>query len=134
MDLALTALGFLLQRLREARSDSLRDVAKLAEIDHAYYYRLETGDKESPSDEVLSKLIKALKAKEREAEMLRYVAKHPATDIALTEYVLNDKTVTSEEFSSAAGAVFRGNVRPEPAKLIERVRRMLATENDHGNG
>jgi transcriptional regulator with XRE-family HTH domain len=128
MDLALTGLGFLLQHLREERRDSLRDVAKLADIDHAYYYRLETGGKESPSDDVLAKIIKALKAGEREAEMLRYLAKHPETDTALVEYALKDKTVTSEEFSSAAGAVFRGNIRPDYPKLIERVRRMLSME------
>jgi HTH-type transcriptional regulator, competence development regulator len=128
MDLALTAFGFLLQRLREERQDSLRDVAKLADIDHAYYYRLETGSKESPSDEVLSRIIRALKAGEREAEMLRYLAKHPETDPGLVEYVLKDKTVAFEEFSSAAGAAFRGNVRPDYAKLIERVRRFLSME------
>jgi transcriptional regulator with XRE-family HTH domain len=126
--LALTALGFLLQRLREDRRDSFRDVAKLAEIDHAYYYRLETGGKESPSDEVLSKIIKALKAEEREANMLRYLAKHPETDVGLVEYVLNDKTVTFEIFSAAAGAVFRGNARPDPATLIRRMRSALEME------
>src|ERR1700728_2701931 len=104
MDLALTALGFLLQHLREERQDSPRDVAKLADIDHAYYYRLETGGKESPSDEVLSRILRALKADEREAEMLRYLAKHPETHPGLVEHVLQDKTVTFEEFSSAAGA------------------------------
>ncbi len=126
--MAQPALGFLLQRLREERRDSLRDVAKLAGVDHAYLYRLETGDKESPSDDVLSKLIKALKAEERESEMLHYVAKYPETPQALVEHVLGDKTVTFEEFSAAAGAAFRGNVRPDYAKLIERVRRIIATE------
>lgn len=126
--MAQPALGFLLQRLRENRRDSLRDVAKLAAVDHAYLYRLETGDKESPSDEVLSKVIKALKAEPREADMLRYLAKHPETDAALVEYVLTDKTVTFEEFSSAAGAAFRGNVRPDYPKLIARVRRILSME------
>ena len=126
--MALTALGFLLQHLREERQDSLRDVAKLADIDHAYYYRLETGSKESPSDDVLSRIIRALKAQGREAEMVRYLAKHPETDPGLIEHVLQDKTVTFAEFSSAAGAAFRGNVRPDYAKLIERVRRFLSTE------
>jgi transcriptional regulator with XRE-family HTH domain len=129
MVLALTALGFLLQHLREERQDSLRDVAKLADIDHAYYYRLETGSKESPSDDVLSKVIKALKARAREAEMLRYLAKHPATEVSLVEHVLQDKTVTFEEFTSVAGTAFRGNVRPDYSKLIERVRRIISMED-----
>jgi HTH-type transcriptional regulator, competence development regulator len=126
--LAQPALGFLLQSLREERRDSLRDVAKLAGVDHAYLYRLETGDKESPSDDVLSKLIKALKAEKREEEMLRYLARHAETDAALVDCVLKDKSVTFQEFSSAAGAAFRGNVRPDYPKLIARVRRILSTE------
>lgn len=128
-DLAQPALGFLLQRLREGRRDSLRDVAQLADIDHAYIYRLETGGKEAPSDDVLSKLIKALKAEHRESEMLRYLAKHPETPAGLVEHVLADKTVTFEEFSAAAGAVFRGTARPDYAKLIERVRRIISMED-----
>lgn len=127
--MAQPALGFLLQRLREQRRDSLRDVSQLAGIDHAYIYRLETGGKESPSEEVLSKLVKALKAEDREAEMVRYLAKHPETPTGLVEHVLGDKTVTFEEFSAAAGAAFRGAARPDYAKLIERVRRIISMED-----
>ena len=123
-----SALGLLLQTLREERGLSLREVAQLGDIDHAYVYRLETGAKESPSDDVLSKLIKALKAGKREAEMLRYLAKHAETDPALVAHVLNDKTVTYEIFAAAASAAFRGNVRPDYAKLIERVRRIMEEE------
>ena len=126
--MAQPALGFLLHHLRAARRDSLRDVAQLAGIDHAYIYRLETGGKESPSEDVLSKLIKALKAEEREAEMMRYLAKHPETQVGLVEHVLKDKNVTFEEFTSVAGAAFRGNVRPDYAKLIERLRRVINME------
>jgi transcriptional regulator with XRE-family HTH domain len=123
-----SALGLLLQTLREERGLSLREVAQLGDIDHAYVYRLETGAKESPSDDVLSKLIKALKAGKREAEMLRYLAKHAETDPALVAHVLNDKTVAYEIFAAAASAAFRGNVRPDYAKLIERVRRIMEEE------
>ena len=75
--MAQPALGFLLQRLREERKLSLREFAQLAGIDHAYIYRLETGDRESPSEEILSKLIRALKVGKREAEMLRYLRGTP---------------------------------------------------------
>ena len=54
-----TALGFLLRDLREERNFPYGKLAQLADVDHAYIYRLETGDKESPSDEVLSKLDRA---------------------------------------------------------------------------
>ena len=123
------ALGFLLQRLREERRHSLREVAQLAGIDHAYIYRLETGDKESPSEEVLTKLTKALKVEHRESKMLDYLAKHTETDPALVEYVLADKSVTFDEFSIAAGATFQGKARPSYPELIDRVRRMLKMED-----
>ena len=127
--MAQPALGYLLQGLREERRLSLRELAQLGDIDHAYIYRLETGDKESPSEEVLSKLIRALKVGKREAEMLRYLAKHTETDAALVAHVLKDPTVSYEIFSSVAGAAFRGTARPDYPKLIERVRRILDEEN-----
>jgi transcriptional regulator with XRE-family HTH domain len=130
--MAQPALGLLLQKLREARGLSLRDLALLAGIDHAYIYRLETGDKEAPSEEVLSKLIRALKPGKREADMLRYVAGHTDTDAGLVAYVLGEPTVSMEVFSAAAGAVYRGSVRPEYPKLVDRVRRILGDEKTDG--
>jgi transcriptional regulator with XRE-family HTH domain len=127
-----TALGFLLQNLREERRLSLRELAQLADIDHAYIYRLETGAKESPSDEVLSKLIRALKAPKRETDMLRYLAAHPDFDPGLVAFVRQDASVTFDEFASAAGMVFRGAGRPDYATRIARVRRILSEEDDHG--
>jgi len=127
--LAQPAFGLLLQRLREERRLSLRELGQLGDVDHAYIYRLETGTKESPSDDVLGKLIRALKPPKREADMLRYLAKHTETDAALVEEVLKDPTVTYEIFASVAGAAFRGTVRPDYRKLIERVRRILDEEN-----
>jgi transcriptional regulator with XRE-family HTH domain len=130
--MAQSALGFLLRNLREERGLSLREVAQLADVDHAYVYRLETGDKESPSDEVLSKLLRALKPPKREAEMLRYVAAHAETDAALVAHVRQDPTVTYGLFASVAGAAYRGNARPDYPKLIERMRKIISEEDGHG--
>lgn len=130
--MAQPALGLLLQSLREKRGLSLRELAQLADIDHAYIYRLETGDKESPSEVVLSKLIRALKAGKREADMLRYLAQHTETDAALVAHVLKEPTVTYEIFASVAGAAFRGTGRPDYPKLIERVRKILDAEKFNG--
>jgi len=127
--MAQPAFGFLLQRLREGRRLSLRELGQLADVDHAYIYRLETGDKESPSEEVRSKLIRALKATKREADMLRYLAEHPQTDPDLVAHALADASVTFEEFCSAAGVAYRGTGRPDYPNLIERIRRMLREEN-----
>lgn len=127
------ALGFLLQKLREQRGLSLRELAQLAGVDHAYIYRLEAGNKESPSDEVLSRLIRALKAAKREAEMLRYLSQHTETDALLISHVLQDQSITFEVFAAVAGAAFRGAARPDYPKLIERVRRILGEEEQsHG--
>jgi transcriptional regulator with XRE-family HTH domain len=131
--MAQPAFGLLLQRLREERRLSLRELGQLAEIDHAYIYRLENGEKESPSEEALNKLIRALKAPKREADMLRYLAAHPQVDPGLVEYALTDPTITIEEFSAAAGVAYRGTGRPNHAKTIERIRRLWKEEED-GNG
>ena len=77
------ALGLMLQHLREKRGLKLRELAQLANVDHAYIYRLETGAKERPSDEVLSKLIRGVRAGNREAAMLRYLAEHTKTEPAV---------------------------------------------------
>jgi transcriptional regulator with XRE-family HTH domain len=130
--MAQSALGFLLRNLREERKLSLREAAQLAEVDHAYVYRLETGDKESPSEEVLSRLIRALKAPKREAEILRYLAAHPDADAGFVAHVRQDPTVTFDEFASAAGMVFRGAGRPDHATRIARVRRILNEEDGRG--
>lgn len=130
--MAQPGFGFLLQSLREERKLSLRELAQLSDVDHAYIYRLENGDKASPSEDVLLKLMRALKVGKREADMLRYLAKHPETDSGLVALVLKDSTVSYEIFASAAGAAFRGSARPDYPKLIERVRRILNEENDDG--
>jgi HTH-type transcriptional regulator, competence development regulator len=130
--MAQPAFGLLLQRLREERRLSLRELGQLAEIDHAYIYRLENGQKESPSEEALTKLNRALKAPKREAEMLRYLATHTQVDLGLVEHALTDTTITIEEFSAAAGMAFRGTGRPDHAKLVERIRRILKEENGNG--
>jgi transcriptional regulator with XRE-family HTH domain len=130
--MAEAALGFLLRSLREERGLSLRELGQLAGVDHAYIYRLETGVKEAPSDEVLSKLLRALKPGKREAEMLRYLAAHPKTEVALVAEVLKDSTITYDIFAATAGAAFRGAARPDYAKLIGRVRRILSDENGGG--
>lgn len=125
-------LGFLLQHLREQRRMSLRELSQLADIDHAYIHRLERGEKGSPSEDVLLRLIRALKAERREADMLRFLAAHPETTQDLVVEVMKNSTVTYDEFTAAAGMVFRGRVRPDYAQLLARVRRILSEENGHG--
>lgn len=124
-----SALGFLLRNLRERRGLSFRELARLSEVDHAYIYRLETGDKESPSDDVLTKLTRALKVGKRENEMLYFVAQHQA-DPEWVSLTLNDPTITFPEFTAVAATAFRGK-HPNYLDQLARVRRLMG-ENEDG--
>ena len=124
-----SALGILLKNLRDERGLSLRELGRLAEVDHAYIYRLETGDKEAPSDDALGKLIRALKPGKREADMLHYLAQNTNTPAELVELTLKDSTVSFSHFAGAAGFAFRGK-RPNFPELIARVKRW--EEEDDG--
>jgi HTH-type transcriptional regulator, competence development regulator len=125
-----SALGQLLKNLRSDRGLTLRETGQLAEVDHAYVHRLETGTKESPSEEVLARLAKALKAPKREAEMLRYLAAHSQADPGLVDFVRTDPTISFEVFAAAASAAFRGRARPDYAGHVGRIRRILEEDDD----
>ena len=121
-------LGAALSKLRDRRTFSIRELATLADVDHAYIYRLETAEKTNPSDEALEKLIRGLKPSDRDAKILKWLAQHPDADAKLVIHVLEDQTVTFEEFTVAAATAHRGNARPDPAKLVERVRKIMSEE------
>ncbi len=121
-----SGLGAALRKLRERRTLSIRELGRLAEIDHAYIYRLEGGEKSSPSPEIVATLLSHLKASAREAAMVKWLVEHTDTSADLVEHCLDDQTVTIEEFTMAAGVRHRGNARPAPADLIDRVRRALS--------
>lgn len=107
----------------------LRELGQLSEVDHAYIYRLEVGDKEAPSDEVLTKLIRGLKPGKRETAMLRFLAEHTDTLPEFVTLAIEDETITEEIFAAAAATAYRGSGRPDARKAIERVRRILEEEN-----
>jgi transcriptional regulator with XRE-family HTH domain len=110
---------------------SIRELGRLADIDHAYIYRIEQGEKTSPSQELVSKLLSHLKANARDAAVVKWLVEHTDAWDKLVEQVLDDPSVTLEEFTMAASVRHRGNARPTPAVLIERVRRALrATDGD----
>lgn len=118
-----TGLGLALRTLRERRTLTLRELSQLADVDHAYVHRLETGEKTSPSSEVVGKLLKVLKPAERDAGIIRWLVDHPEADPALVSYTLATENVELEIFTAAAGVRHRGTARPDPATLIDRVRR-----------
>jgi len=125
-----SALGHLLKKLREQRGLSLRELARLADVDHAYIYRLETGDKDEPSADILSKLTRSLKPTRREADMLQFLAQSSGTSPELVELTLQDPTISFNVFTGVAGLAFRGK-RPNFPELIARVR---GWEKDEADG
>jgi len=129
--MAASAFGTLLQRLREERRLSFRQLAQLSGIDHAYIYRLETGEKESPSSGVVATLIRVLKPDERVAAILRFLATNPKTDWKLVEKAVMNPRFGAEDLGIAAQVRFRGAARPEPEQLLERARK-LREETERG--
>jgi transcriptional regulator with XRE-family HTH domain len=119
-----SGLGSWLKGLRERRDLSLRDIAQRSEVDHAYIYRLETGAKEAPSDEVISKLISALTPSERDVEILRFLVGHPNIDVKLLEFVRADANISFNEFHMLTTVVNRG-ARPDYATSLARIRRFM---------
>jgi transcriptional regulator with XRE-family HTH domain len=124
-----SALGYLLKKLREQRGLSLRELARLAEVDHAYIYRLEAGDREEPSSGILGKLTRSLKPGKRETDMLQFLAQSGGTSPELVRLVLQDPTISFNVFTGVAGLAFRGQ-RPNYPELIARVRRWEEDEKD----
>ena len=126
--MAQTGLGVALRKLRERRTLSLREMSQLSSVDHAYVHRLETGEKGSPSDELIAKLLRVLKPTDREANMIKWLASHPDADPDLVSFVLDDESIDLEVFTAAAGVRHRGTARPDPATLIARIRRAFEEE------
>ena len=117
-------LGTALRTLRDRRGLNVREVGKLSDVDHAYIYRLEAGEKTNPSDEMMVKLLKTLKANDREATIVRWLATHSDADPALVVYAM-DNDVHPDAFMMAAGVRHRGQARPDPATLIKRALALL---------
>ena len=120
-----SALGGWLKGLRDDRGWSLREVAQRADVDHAYVYRLETGAKESPSGEVIDKLIVALTPSPRDVEILRFLAGHPNVDPGLADFARRDASVTPQEFHMLTTVVNRG-ARADYTTSLARIRRFMS--------
>lgn len=124
-----TALGHWLRALRAARELSLRDVAQESGVDHAYIYRLETGAKEAPSDEVIDKLTAALSSAARDAEILKFLALNNHVDPSLAEFAVADPTVTPSQFQMLTTVVNRG-AKADYATSLARIRRFMEDEDE----
>ena len=125
--MASSAFGIVLRGLREGRGLSLREASQLAEIDHAYLYRLETGDKLAPSDEALAKLYRALKPTKRQERILRFLVGRDVSLDLVDASIIDDIDVAVEDFESAAQMSFRGKKPTSPSewrRVIDKVREL----------
>ena len=125
-----TGLGVALKTLRERRTLSLREIGQLSSVDHAYVHRLETGEKTSPSQDLVEKLLKVLKPGKRDAALVMWLIGHANADPSLVEFVLQDPSISIDVFSAAAGVRHRGNARPDHAILIARIKELFEDEDD----
>jgi hypothetical protein len=93
----------------------------LSAVDYAYIQRLETGEKESPSRDVVDRLVRHLKPDERESAILRILSEFEAPQ-DLVDFVLTDKSVDLRDFQSAAQLKYRGKARAKWAEVIGHIR------------
>lgn len=126
--MAQSGLGLLLRTLRENRGLSSRELGQLADIDHTYIYRLETGEKQSPSEEFLARLLRVLKAPAREVEMAQYMMKNEVNPDWLGHVMKTD--MTAEMFEMGASMRHRGGARPDMEAIEARVRRAFEDEQE----
>jgi transcriptional regulator with XRE-family HTH domain len=113
--------GQFLRKLREEKSLGLRELARLVDFDPAYIYRLEEGEKRSPSEDVLKAVIRSLKPGDRRARILRFLAEQGEVYDELVNLAVSDEKILIEDFESAARASFRGS----PPKTQGQWRRYL---------
>jgi transcriptional regulator with XRE-family HTH domain len=127
VSMAESALSAVLRRLREGRGLSLREVSQLSGLDHAYIYRLETGEKEAPSDEALARLFRALRPTSRQERVVRFLVGREVSVDLVDSSIIDDPSIALEDFESAAQMSFRGK-RPttsaEWRTAIERIRKL----------
>jgi transcriptional regulator with XRE-family HTH domain len=125
--MAATAFGTVLKRLREAKGLSLRDVNKLSGVDHAYVHRLETGEKEAPSDDALTQIFRALKPTKRQEAIVRFISGRDVAPELVDPSIIDEEQIALEDFESAATMSFRGKKPASPGewrKLIDKIRAM----------
>ena len=121
-------LGTALKALRTRRNLSQRELGVISNVDNAYINRLESGDKTNPTAEALGKLLGALEVSPRDMGMVTWLAENTGAEPDLVSYVLDRPDIALDYFVSAATMRFRGEARPSPEKLIERVKRLYEDE------
>lgn len=119
--------GSALRHFREERTLSLRELATLSGVDHAYIHRLESGDKNAPSSEILDKLSRGLKLTTHKRRILELLVTTGEMDPQLFELAL-ELPDRYDLVKVAATMSFRGT-RPESksawAEKLEQIQDLL---------
>lgn len=90
---------------RERRELKHRDLAK--NLDHAYIWRLEKGDKDKPSKATIAKLATTLQLNERERQVFSILAEREIDDI-LYNIMLSRRDIGWPHLEPVATMSFRG--------------------------
>jgi transcriptional regulator with XRE-family HTH domain len=114
--------------MRERKELSFRDLEKRAgDLDHAYIWRLEKGDRAAPSDDVVMRLSQALELDDRQSDIFRLLAKSVTVENALYQLMISRIDIPWEDFEDVATMSFRGE-RPDTEeawlKRIELIQQM----------
>jgi transcriptional regulator with XRE-family HTH domain len=101
-------LARFIERTREEKDLSFRDLEKVGDLDHAYIWHLAKGTKTSPSPETLVKLSAALRLDEREREILLLLSEQPVDD-ALFNLMLTRRDISWDELRDVSRVSNRGD-------------------------
>ncbi|ROM76178.1 transcriptional regulator [Pseudomonas brassicacearum] len=95
--------------MRERKELSFRDLEKRAgDLDHAYIWRLEKGDRAAPSEDVVARLSQALELDDRECDVFKLLAKSITVEDSLYHLMLSRMDIPWEDFEDVATMSFRG--------------------------
>jgi hypothetical protein len=90
-------------------------------------HRLETGEKEAPSEDAVARVLRALKPSKRQEHVLRFlVGREVALDL-VDPTIIDDPEIDLDDFESAAQMSFRGKKPTGSAEwrtVIEKIRRL----------
>lgn len=113
--------GFL-TAMRGREEVSLRGLKERAEeLDHTYIYRLEKGDRGSPSPEVQERLAGALRLSERERQILALLTEQSVDD-ALYRIMMSDLSIPWDDLRDVARLSFRGERPTTEDAWMKRIR------------
>ena len=126
------SFAYLLKRFRVKKGLSLRKLGELSRIDHAYISRLEKKEKQSPSEEVVEKLVRGLGLDDRDAWLLGFGARfHKYLDPGMIRYIIENAEITQQECSWAMAVRYRVPGKLDYPRLFGCARQLMTTVDDY---